>query len=114
MIEVRLQKHYQQQLALSNVIQESLGFWIPRCGLWNPGTGFRLSVAVRFRISIIRGIPNSWSRIVLPISVFELPYIGGNDSHKQTEKFKTIRFYGATHTIRQFLRYLLTYYCLTM
>ena len=68
------------------MIQESLGFWIPRCGLWIPGTEFRLSVAVRFRISIIRGIPDSSSRIVLPIPVFELPYIGGNDSHKQTDK----------------------------
>ena len=68
------------------MIQESLGFWIPRCGLWIPGTGFRLSVAVGFWISIIRGIPDSSSRIVLPIPVFELPYTGGNDSHKQTDK----------------------------
>ena len=50
-------------------------------------SGFRLSVAVRFRIPAIKGIPDSSSRIVLPIPVFELPYIGGNDSHnKQTGK----------------------------
>ena len=61
------------------MIQEILGFWIP-------GTGFRLSVAVRFRIPVIRVIPDSSGRTVLPIPVFELPYIGGNDSHKQTGK----------------------------
>ena len=69
------------------MILESLGFWIPRCELWVPGTGFRLSVAVRFRIPVIKGIPDSSSRIVLPIPVFQLPYIGGNDSqNKQTGK----------------------------
>ena len=76
---------HQQELALG-VIQESLGVWIPRCEFWIPGTGFRLSVAVRFRIPFIRGIPDSSSRIVFPTPVFELPYIGGNDSHKQTGK----------------------------
>ena len=83
------------------MIQESLGFWIPRCGLWIPGTGFRLSVAVRFRIPVIRGIPDSKRRIVLPIPVFELHYIGGTTVINKPTKFKTITFYGATHTIRQ-------------
>ena len=68
------------------MIQESLGFWIPRCEFWIAGTGFRLSVVLRFRIPFIRGIPDSSSRVVLLIPVFELPYIGGNDSQKQTGK----------------------------
>ena len=46
-----------QQLDPWNVIQESLGFWIP-------GTGFRMSVAVRLlQIPIISRIPDSTSRI---------------------------------------------------
>ena len=68
------------------MIQESFGIWIPRCGLLIPGTGFRLSVAVGFRIPAIRGFPDFQGRIVLPIPVFELHYIGGNDSHKQRGK----------------------------
>ena len=76
------------------MIQESLGFWIPRCGLWIPGTGFRLSVAVRFPIPIIRGIPDSSSRIVLLIPVFELPLVTLGETtviNKQT-KFKQLDF----------------------
>ena len=45
-------------------IQDSLGFWIPRCGFQIPGTGFQyLSVEIGFWIAIISGIPDSLSCI---------------------------------------------------
>ena len=66
MIELRLRKKKEndhQQLALWKVIQESLGFCIPRFGFWVPSTGFRMSVTLRFRILIISRISDSLSRI---------------------------------------------------
>ena len=45
-------------------IQDSLGFWIPRCGFQIPGTGFQyLSVELGFWIAMISGIPDSLSCI---------------------------------------------------
>ena len=58
-------------------IQDSLGFWIPRCGFQIPATGFQsLSVEQRdydlfyldrielgFRISIVSAIPDSLSSV---------------------------------------------------
>ena len=45
-------------------IQDSLGFWIPRCGFRIPGTGFQfLSVELEFWIPIVSGIPDSLSCI---------------------------------------------------
>ena len=45
-------------------MQDSLGFWIPRCGFRIPGTGFQyLSVEIEFLIAIISGIPDSLSCI---------------------------------------------------
>ena len=45
-------------------IQDSLGFWILRCGFRIPGTGFQsLSVELGFWIPIVSGIPESLSCI---------------------------------------------------
>ena len=45
-------------------IRDNLGFWIPRCGLRIPGTGFQsLSVELGFWIPIIGAIPDSLSCI---------------------------------------------------
>ena len=45
-------------------IQDSLGFWIPRCEFRIPGTGFQfLSVELEFWIPIVSGIPDSLSCI---------------------------------------------------
>ena len=58
-------------------IQDSLGFWIPRCGLRIPGTGFQyLSVELGLLIPIFSRIPDSLSCI--PDS--KTPYSG---FHKQ-------------------------------
>ena len=51
-------------IATCNRILDSLGFWIPHCGLQIPGTGFQsLSVELGFWIPIISGIPDSLSCI---------------------------------------------------
>ena len=43
-------------------IQESLGFWITRCGFRIPGTEFQsLSVEIEFWIPIVSEIPDSLS-----------------------------------------------------
>ena len=48
------------RIALCEVIQDSLGFWIPGHGFWNPGTGFQsLSVKLGF-----------W----IPRAVFRIPH----------------------------------------
>ena len=45
-------------------IQDSLGFWISRCGFRIPGTEFQfLSVELEFWIPIVSGIPDSLSCI---------------------------------------------------
>ena len=45
-------------------IQDSLGFWNPRCGFQIPGTGFQsLSVELGLCFPIISGIPDSLSCI---------------------------------------------------
>ena len=47
------------------VIQDSLGFWIPRCGFQIPGTRFLIfeSVKLGFRLPILSGILDSFSLI---------------------------------------------------
>ena len=48
---------YQSLLAQCKGIQDSLGFWIPRCGFRIPGTGFQSFSW----IPIVGGIPDSLS-----------------------------------------------------
>ena len=53
---------YQSLLAQCKGIQDSLGFWIPRCGYRIPGTGFQsFSMELGFWIPIVGGIPDSLS-----------------------------------------------------
>ena len=53
-----------------------------------------MSVAVRFPIPIISGIPDSSSTIVLLIPVFELPLVtlGETTVINKQAKFKTVTF----------------------
>ena len=120
-----------QQLAPLNVILESLGFWIP-------GTGFRMSVAVRLlQIPIISRIPDSTSRItdsksqdfafhaqiVSPIPVSGLPYTEETTAiNKQTKPTtlygaRSISHYqlsnfGTYQAIKKLTQKILMYYCL--
>ena len=56
------QSHTKTSIAPCKGIQDSLGFWIPRCGFRIPGTWFLyLSVEHGFWILIISGIANSLS-----------------------------------------------------
>ena len=64
-------------------IRDNLGFWIPRCGLRIPGTGFQsLSVELGFWIPIIGAIPDSLSCI---------PDSKTQDSGFQKQKFAGFR-----------------------
>ena len=63
-------------------IQDSLGFWISRCGFRIPGTGFQfLSVELEFWIPIVSGIPDSLSCI--------------QDSKAQDSRFHQQKFPGS-------------------
>ena len=60
------QKHSQTKTSIAPCkrIQDSLGFWIPRCGFRIPDTGLQyLSVEHGFWIPIISGFPDSLSCI---------------------------------------------------
>ena len=57
-------RHEKNSVVPCERIQDSIGFWIPRCGFRIPGTGFEyLSVEIEFLIAIISGIPDSLSCI---------------------------------------------------
>ena len=49
------------RIALCEVIQDSLGFWIPGHGFWNPGTGFQ-SVSETWILDSSSCIPDSKSQ----------------------------------------------------